>query len=213
MSGGKDLTDKPKKIDPPPPLPLQYAKTYKKQLFYYKHIEDKLPLEGPEYDYTRVDYEAKEEEVKWCEEKHFNVDEYEEVVDTYEKIIGDRDMGAFDNFVYEKLKINRPKFSSREKEPMLRTIYEVWRKRHAQKRMRLFWEKPNYNDNDTNKVFRPREESGMRTRPKRKNEMDSYNKLKEMKDQVKTVVDILHDMLIRESKKRAICQLNAIEFD
>lgn len=114
-------------------------------------------------------------------------------------------MAAFDNCIYERLKANRPKYAAKEKEPMLRTIYAEWRKRNAQKRMRLFWEKPNYNDNDTNKVFRPREEGGMRTRPKRKNETESYNKLKEMKDQIKTVIDILHEMLIRESKKRSIC--------
>ena len=204
------MTDsKPQKSEAPAPITLCYEKTFQKTSYYYKHIEDKLPSLGPEFDYTQVHYEATEAEVNSCK---INIDIYESAIDAFEKIIGFSDMKAF-SLIFKGIEENRRSLCSEITKEGLEALYNDWKRRHEKNPMRFFWNRPNPNDNDTNKVFRPRDEGGIKTRPKRKNETDAYNKLKEMKDQIKSVMDILYDMLVRENKKKAICQLNSIEFD
>lgn len=70
--------------------------------------------------------------------------------------------------------------------------------------MRIFWEKADYDDSDTNSAFRKRQKEKMKLRKKTKYEIESYFKMFELRADSVNVLLILQAVHKREDlKKRA----------
>lgn len=74
-------------------------------------------------------------------------------------------------------------------------IYQKYWKDEREKRkrsfMRIFWEKPDFDDSDPFSAFRKRQKNRMNLRKKTKYEMESYRKMFEIRKNCISVLNVL----------------------
>ena len=172
-----------------------------------------------EQDYSKIDYLLPEED--WNDSKsHYKSitenlrDLVEECFDKMEKLTGKGETPSMDEckhtILNQKL-LTQPRPPT---DPQIRAIYSAWiaqRKKHNNPLLRIFWRKPDPNDNSPNASFRSRVAEKMQTRRKNKNDNSNYMKLKLLSKEVFAGRTLVGKVMEREKLKLAQLDLDYLE--
>lgn len=179
----------------------------------------KVPFIGREQDFSRIDYMITEED--WNEAFNSSKtitenmrDLVEEMFDKLEKFTAKGeipDMERCRNFLRDIPLKTQPKFPS---DTHFKAMYNAWvhlRKKHGNSLIRIFWKKPDPNDNTPCASFRSRVAEKMQTRRKNKNDKSNYMKLKLLRKEIFAGRQLLGEVMKREKMKCALLDLDFME--
>lgn len=81
--------------------------------------------------------------------------------------------------------------------------------------MRMFWEKPDSNDQGLNVAFRkrPPTQKKMRLRQKEKHELETYKKMYDLRKESEDVISVLQEMWRRDEVKKKIQEAEHMQFE
>jgi len=94
-------------------------------------------------------------------------------------------------------------------------VYQYWHaKRHRLKRplLRKFWPVTSVNDNNPHKVFRPREKERYKLRRNRRNDLDSFRRMQQLRRDFEKLRGILELVKHREKVKEALLEARRDSF-
>ncbi|CAM9378423.1 unnamed protein product [Discosporangium mesarthrocarpum] len=95
-------------------------------------------------------------------------------------------------------------------------VYKYWkdkRARNGKPLLRRFWPVTSPNDTDPHKVFRPREKERYKLRKHRKNDLESFRKLQQVKQDFERLLHIATMVQRRETMKRAALLIQSELFE
>jgi hypothetical protein len=172
-----------------------------------------------EQDYSRVDYMLTEEDWNESKKGYKSINEslkdlVEECFDKMEKLAGKNEIPSLDvckSHIHSFQLLTQAKQPS---DPQIKAIYSAWvslRKKHNNPLMRIFWRKPDPNDNSPNASFRSRVAEKMQTRRKNKNDNSNYMKLKLLSKEIFAGRTIIGKVMEREKLKLAMLDLDYFE--
>lgn len=196
------------KFKPMGPPPLSYIK-YKPKM---------SPL-GLEQNYNKIDYMITEEEWAEVSNSSKNIPEgmkdlVEEMFDKFEKQTAKGEIQPMDK--YKQFTATLP-LLTKSKPPtdaQFKAIYNAWvhlRKKAGNALLRMFYRKPDPNDNSPTASFRSRVPEKMQTRRKNKNDQSNYMKLKILRREIYAGRQLLADVMKREKLKMAQLDLDYYE--
>lgn len=139
-------------------------------------------------------------------------EDFEKVIDVFEKIVFLGESQSKENLVNRFAEVAPPEYAQKIPKNVLETIYQkvssftlffsnksslilqYWKDEREQRRrsfVRMFWEKADFDDNDTFAAFRKRQKEKMKLRKKTKYEIDSYLRMFDIRKSCLSVLDIL----------------------
>lgn len=235
-SANTDVTKDPlPKTKEQGPIKFEYQKLDSIPFSYIKY-KPRLLDKGKSYTYADLDYMMNEED--WEEAKTPPKgfpdrlrDTVEEIIDKLEKFTARGEVPTLDSCKTEMIKLgflkdvisknhsqmhHAPEFQPRFKQPTMeqfKQIYSFWvhlRKQHGKALLRIFWRKPDPNDNSPNVSFRSLIQEKIQTRRK-KNDKGNFMKLKLYRKELFNGRNLCGKVMEREMLKLSQLDLDYIE--
>lgn len=201
-----------------PPIDFKFTPLGGAPASYIKYKPSMPPL-GYDQNFDKIDYMITVEQ--WNEalnsSKSINkdmMDLVEEIFDKLEKFTGKGEVQALErcrDFLRTIPLKAQPKFPT---DNQFKAMYNAWihlRKKTGNALLRMFWKKPDPNDNSPTASFRSRVAEKMQTRRKNKNDQSSYLKLKLLRKEIYAGRQLLGDLMKREKLKMAIVDVSYME--
>jgi hypothetical protein len=215
-SENTDITNLYKKEEKPA-VEFKFKQMGKVQDSYIKYKPRMVGIQQTQ-DFSRIDYMITEEE--WTEIKSSSnkildsmKDLVEEVIDKFEKLAGKEEVKPLDK-CKEFIQTLQLKSKTKLQDNLLKAIYSAWfsmRKKNGNPLMRMFWRKPDPNDNSPNASFRSRVAEKMQTRRKNKNDNSNFMKLKLLRKEIFAGRTLVGMVMQREKSKLAQLDLDYME--
>lgn len=185
------------------PVDFKYKPMGQVKESYVKYTPRMAPI-GQKQDFSKIDYMITEQD--WEEAKSAakgisdNMKELvEEMFDKFEKFTGKGEIQSLD--AMKSVLSHLPMITKKNfpHDAQLKSLYNGWlaaRKKNGNALMRIFWKKPDQNDNSPIASFRSRVTEKIQTRRKNKNDQANYLKLQALREEIVSGRNILG--LVRE---------------
>lgn len=175
----------------------------------------------------RVEYDLRYEDMEWLRthprfgeradpRERLDEDSLEKMIDLMEK-----DAGSLGRMITQKqaeqtLSVRMPQLRKDILFKVLPDVYTYWvqaRQRLKKPLLRRFWPVTSVQDTNPHNVFRPREKERYKLRRHRRNDMDSYNKLRALMFDLVKVRELTENVRQREQLKRHLLEIAEDQFD
>jgi len=185
----------------------------------YIKYKPRMPPITMDQNYHKLDYMITQEQWADVKETSKNItddmmDVTEEIFDKLEKFTAKGEVQSLDRckqFIPSLPMVNKIKFPT---DAQFKAIYNAWinlRKKTGDALMRVFYKKPDPNDNNPTASFRSRVPEKMQTRRKNKNDKNNYMKLKVLRREIYQGRQLMGDVMKREKLKMAQLDLEFME--
>jgi hypothetical protein len=142
---------------------------------------------------------------KYNFEQYLNLTTLEKVINVLERLTGFSDLVTMNN-AERALHQAVPEVPHMVYARLIPDIYHYWvskRQRHHKPCSRKYWPPTSATDTNPHMVFRPREKERYRLRKHRKNDLDSYRKLQQLRREFSGAQSLLQLVIERERLKKA----------
>lgn len=178
---------------------------------------------GPDVqvDRERVDYVLEYQDMRWIQSRGrkaaqvLDDDKLEKMIDALEKATGTGPMvtqDAAEKVLTAKMGM-QPTSATRE---VVADVYQYWLGRRTKNKkalLRRFWPVTAADDTNPHMVFRPREKERYKLRKHRRNDMDSFRKLQQLRRDCERVRTLLELVCHREQVKQLAFMLSTEHFE